>query len=380
LRVRNRFGLAPGYGAKLLFVWAALTASIWLLALFCVGRAPSEVRREARIANSPAEALSTWDGSRYADIARNGYSTTPRRDRLFAFAPLFPNIARFLGGPSHAVVAGIFFAQLCLLAALFVLARLGSSGDNPASLFQQPALWLLVSPVGFFFYMFYPESLFLLLTLAMTWAYRSDRFALAGVLGLFVGVTRPTAVTVPALFVWDVVARWRRGQPWFGRGFCAMTPLIGFLSYVAIVGYVLNDPLGYVHVQNKYWNLQWTVPLLPLLKGTAGLLYDLVQGNLRPVDQFVRLLSSWSILALIVWGWRRCDPGYRLYLVASMLFLHSQVPPRSTLRHELVLFPAYILLSQTRLARGRLAPLLAILLLLIQFAMFIRAATWGWVA
>lgn len=28
------------------------------------------------------------------------------------------------------------------------------------------------------------------------------------------------------------------------------------------------------------------------------------QGILRPVDQFARLFSSWSIVALIGWGWQ----------------------------------------------------------------------------
>jgi len=228
--------------------------------------------------------------------------------------------------------------------------------------------------------MFYPESIFLLLILLMVWAYRSERLLLAGALGLLAGITRPTAVTVPALFLWDVFTRRRAGRTWLRAGLCAITPLLGFVAYAAFVGYLLDDPLGYVHVQSESWNLQWTIPFLPLVRGTFGLFYDLLQGGFRPIDQFVRLLSAWSIVALIAWGWRTCDRGFLLYLVVSMLFIHSQVPPRATARHELVLFPVYILLSQTRLARSRLAPVVAALLFAMQLYLLLRVATWGWVA
>jgi hypothetical protein len=57
------------------------------------------------------EVLSTWDGRWYANIASSGYSVEDKNIRRFAFFPLLPAIARILGGPSHAVLAGIFSAS-----------------------------------------------------------------------------------------------------------------------------------------------------------------------------------------------------------------------------------------------------------------------------
>ena len=65
---------------------------------------------------SPLVVLSGVDGTHYAHIATNGYSSEGVESRRFAFFPLFPALAHVLGqGGSAVVPAGILLSQICLL-------------------------------------------------------------------------------------------------------------------------------------------------------------------------------------------------------------------------------------------------------------------------
>ena len=91
---------------------------------------------------SPVEVLSTWDGTHYSYIARNGYSTDGAAARRFSFFPLFPAISRLVGGAEHAVLAGILLNQLCLLISILLIGRLVEDG-RPTQLSREPGFWIL---------------------------------------------------------------------------------------------------------------------------------------------------------------------------------------------------------------------------------------------
>ncbi len=363
---------------RLVALWATGVLVIWALA-FYVGRHVKPVRDEVGFPRTPVEALATFDGEHYDSLAIHGYSkeSTERR-RRFAFFPLLPALAQLLGGHKHTTIAGIAIAQLCLLGSLILLTRL--TGVENLPLRQQPGFWLLVSPVAFFLWVFYAESLFLFLTLLMVFLYRRERFGWAALFGLLAGLTRPTVIPLPAVFAWDLISRFRRGEDWTRALFCAISPWIGMSVYQGAVAYITGDPLGYSHLQHFYWGQYWTVPFLPLLREAHGFVHDLAGGHLRAQEYLVRLFSSIGILSLMIWGRRRLDPGFFLYLVAGMLFIHAQEPHSRTARYELTLFPVFVLLSQSVLARPRLAPVAAGLMLAAQVALFIDHARWVWVS
>ena len=82
---------------------------------------------------SPVDVLSTWDGTHYSTIARNGYLTEGAEVRRFEFFPLLPAISRLLGGAEHAALAGIVLNQLCLLVNILLIGRLVRDGGPPSS-------------------------------------------------------------------------------------------------------------------------------------------------------------------------------------------------------------------------------------------------------
>src|SRR5260370_20064627 len=212
---------------------------------------------------SAVQALYAWDGQHYTRIALEGYSNHgPEAGEFVSFA-LLPVLARLLGGRSHVQLTGVLPAQTCLLGSLLLLAWM-AHGTRPAPLRLQPGFWLLVSPVAFFLSVFYSESLFLFLSIAAVVACRAGRVPLAVLAAFLVGLTRPTAVCLPAPFVVDAFVRWRRHEDWRGPLLCAAAPLAGLALYFGFVGYRLGSPLAYVHTQSEWGAAQTPVPFFPL--------------------------------------------------------------------------------------------------------------------
>ena len=240
--------------------------------------------------------------------------------------------------------------QLCLLVNILLIGRLVED-KRSAQLSCEPGFWMLVTPVGFFFSVYYTKSLFLLFSLLLVIAYRRNWIVWACLAGVLVGLTRPAALCLPTLFLPDMISRLRRGGPWLETLACAAAPLAGLGIYVSYVGWRVGDPLAYVHLQEIWWKHTWTLPFEPLLADLRLLPMKLMGDYRFPPDQWVRLLSSVSILGLTAWGWRKIDPAFLTYLVAGMVYIHSQEPSGANVRYELALFPVFLLLS--RLMAGR---------------------------
>jgi hypothetical protein len=327
-----------------LFVaWFVAALAVWILAGVVDELIPPA--RAVGSARTPVEVLSTWDGRWYANIAPSGYSVEDKNIRRFAFFPLLPAIARILGGPSHAVLAGILFSQCCLLGSLVLINKLAEVSET-APLREQPGFWLLISPVSFFFHVFYTESLFLFLTLLMIIAARRQRFGSAACCGLMTGLTRPTAVCLPVIFLWWAMQSLRHRWRFFGLLTCGVAPLFGIAIYFGAVGYLLGDPFGYLEIQRQWWESRWALPFADVVADLKVSFRALTQARFPPPSLIVRTISSLSIIILLFWGWRKCDPAFRIYVIVSMLFIHSQEPSRSTLRYELVLFPIFLLIAR----------------------------------
>ncbi|MGI8470339.1 MAG: hypothetical protein ACR2N3_18015 [Pyrinomonadaceae bacterium] len=371
-------GFRSNLTLKLVALWLASVLMVWTLALVIAERIPQTTTFEHP--RSAVNVLSEWDGEHYAIIAADGYSIDGEERRRLAFFPLLPTVARFLGGVFYSNLAGILLSQLCFLGCILLINRIFSEDKLPETLRHQPGFWLLVSPLSFFFLVFYAESLYLFLTLLMIFASRREHFKTAVALGILVGLTRPTAICLPVIFLWWAAVNFRHGKNYAGLLMCAISPLLGLLLYFGAVGYLVGEPLAYFHIQSKWWTSQPAIPFVALFADLKGSLLALSDGKIYPVDIFVRLFSSIVVIILIIWGWRKCDTAFWLYLVVGMIFIHSQEPHRSTARYELVLFPVYFLISKAMGRYPRLSATIAAASIIIQIMLFIRYSAKLWVA
>ena len=368
---RRRFG-------SLIVAWALAVAVVWTIATV-VGRRPVQ-GEDARAGSvrSPVDVLSAWDGAIYKSIAQDGYQVDGDERRLFVFFPLFPALARLAGGESHAALGGIIVAQLSLLAALLLLSVF-ARGDRAGPLREDPALWLLSAPVGFFFHAMYTESTFLLLSVGAALAFARSRFAVTFALGFLAGLTRPTAITLAVPFFVAAVIAWRRGERWIGPLLCAAAPVLGIATYVSAVGLLLHDPLAYTRLQATYWDYSLDVPFLRTARDAFDTAYGIKHGIPVPSWQVLRLSTFGVASLLLLWGWKRIPLPWLAYVIASLMFIHASDPGRSSVRYELVLFPLSVLLAASALARPKVAPLVLTLFAAVQLYFLVQFGAWRWV-
>ena len=79
----------------LVAAWLIVVITIWAFA-WAIGMFSTPNRAGLSFPQSPVDVLSTWDGTHYSAIARNGYLTEGAEVRRFQFFPLLPAISRLL--------------------------------------------------------------------------------------------------------------------------------------------------------------------------------------------------------------------------------------------------------------------------------------------
>lgn len=193
-----------------------------------------------------------YDAGPLLTIAMNGYDDGTAVPSNLAFFPLFPLLARVLGAvvgiPAGALIVSWTAGVACAIALFAIGRRLGS----PAMGTMLAVLWGAL-PHAITESMAYTESLFTALAAWVLYAVLARRWLLAGMLSVFAGLTRATAVAVIAVVgVAAIVELFRvRGRSWRAWVGGAVSPL-GWLGYMVWVSTRTGGIDGWLAVQ-KGW-------------------------------------------------------------------------------------------------------------------------------
>lgn len=364
---------------RLVAFWAVTVAVAWGVAIYSA-RNPVSHQPGVPPAGNAVEALSAWDGSNYRQIAVNGYEVSAKGRGLFNFFPLYPGLSRLLGGIDHAPLAGILLSQFLALVCLMLMSVM-AHGHEPRSLSREPGFWLLLSPFGFFMLAFYTESLFLFLTLLHYFAYTSRSLRISASAGILAGLTRPTAIALPAMLWVEAIGRWRRKERWFAVVVAGAAPAIGIGIYFAYVAWRIGDVFGYPHLSNQASSNALRIPLHPMAVDLRAWIYNLRWSGTTPLfDMVLRHGSTFAMLLLLFLARRRLPVSWLVYSAAVLLLVHSFFPIGvSSGRYELMLFPAYFALATTRLAKSRAWMPVAIGFAVLSVLSLYRFTTWRWI-
>ena len=202
-----------------------------------------------RIPESVFGIWNRWDAVHYMQIARDGYSADPDHRFLIVWLPLYPWLVRALStviGDVH--LAGLLVSLLSYVGASVLLYRLVAL-DFPERVAIRTVLYLAIFPTAYFLHAAYTESLFLVLVFGSFYAARTERWALAGVLGALATLTRITAFgLIPALLVeYMTQKRFRPSEFRLDALYLALVPL-GFGAYMVLNHVVLGDPLAFLEI------------------------------------------------------------------------------------------------------------------------------------
>ena len=286
--------------------------------------------------------LLQWDGELwYVNIARNGFSYSPILPSSMGFFPFYPLLIRIAGFVFHDFrFAALVVSHVALLSAGLLLNALINLDYNDRRINRAAIMFLMFSPVSFFFSNAYTESTFLMLALGAFLAARRGYWLVACLAGMCLAATRNVGflITLP-LFVEYVRQNCRSWRDWkplvhprvllFGiipLGFAAFL-LIGYLKFA--------DPFAYVHA-TAVWGRRFTTPIETM-------------KSLQWLPTFYAMLFT-SVLgvALLLWGAGirfRVRLSYMVYATMLITIYLCGASLEAIPRYLSIVFPVFIILG-----------------------------------
>jgi hypothetical protein len=302
-----------------------------------------------------ARALSHWDGSWYAGIARDGYWYRPGEQGPVAYFPAYPLTMRALTWVGvNRWVAGMLVTLACGLAAIALFRRWARAVAPDAA---ELAAWVLAL-YPFAFYLFgviYSDAFFLLFAVGAFYALERGNPWLAALLGAVATAARPAApAIVVGLLIRSIELRRKRGEPLRIADLAPALAGVGLLAYMAFLAASLGDPFAFAHVQaapgwdqppgwHTWLKVEWFKIMFPRV---APLVAFRLGGHAA---------VTLAALALVVPTWKRLGHGYGAYvLVAVGLPALSSHDFHSLGRYVIAAFPLFLTVALLLKPRPRL--------------------------
>ena len=303
---------------------------------------------------SISELPEVFDGGLYNMIAENGYNQV----HLTNFFPMIPLIIRYLGG--YALIA---INQICLFISMVLLKKLLENEHKTSS----AGLILLIfafSPVSYFSFVEYTESIFFVLSFSAFYLFVKNKLPwLMGILlGLSVFTRNTGSIVFFALFI-GMVIRWIRKETGFLNIIAAYVPAtIISILYPVYLQFTFGSWKVFLDVQFDNWyrersNLFKTYCTSFKMLFTDAYEFDIYSLTLFRINEVMTILITAFLLCLCVKEIRKLKnislPSIVsvLVIVFSIVLISSTInppevaaPTRSFYRYYLGMFPAFTLL------------------------------------
>jgi Gpi18-like mannosyltransferase len=299
---------------------------------------------------TPIRWLDIWaryDTGWYLKIIREGYhleGDLQARLSNIAYFPLYPYTVKALvwllpgadQSSSWILLVGVLLSNLCLLGALILLYRLVCEQFEDAGIARRAVFYLLLFPTSFFFSAFYTESMFLFLSVAAFYAARKKSWAVAGLLGALLALTRLVGVFIFFALLWEYLAslRWEWRKIRLDVAWLLAIPL-ALLVYLASLYPITGDFFAPISVQAANGRA-FASPWQTLFSDAAYSWYITPIERIFAIGIFALILVSFKTLP---------SPAYAIYALPVLLTPMMTGMLASTLRYEAVIFPIYITLG-----------------------------------
>lgn len=282
-----------------------------------------------------------WDSVWYINIVENGYFFTLEKYSNVVFFPMYPLIVKMfsniLGNPK---LIGFIISNIALLLACIYLYKLLRM-DYGKKLSLQSIFFLLITPVSFFFSIFYTEGLFLLLSIACFYYARKKRWLISSMLGFFLSLTKLIGVVIliPILIEYLEISfkplKINYQNIKKNILFLILIP-VGLLTYMSCLFIKFGDPLAFYHASATAWGRK-LVPIFQTFKSIN------VHGIFLNSFFIISILIAMILIAFLIL--KKVRTSYVIYtFVLFFIYLSSNLL-ESTPRYIGVLFPIYLSLA-----------------------------------
>lgn len=291
------------------------------------------------------EIWNRWDATHYLRLAEHGYTAAGDSRLSLVFFPLYPWLVRAMAFVVHDyMLAALVVSGFASVAVGVIFVRL-LRRDESEEVARNAVWFLFIFPTSFFLHIYYTESLFLALTLGCFLAARTERWAVAGLLGAGACLTRVNGLILcPALATEVMLRYWparRINWRWLWLG---LIPF-GFLGYLWLNHEVTGDFFAFTGIMQKHWYKKLASPWFGVHDVWLRVLGENVNEGL---NEFIAVMLT---LGCTVWSWFRLRPSYSVWITLNWLLITSTAFVLSVPRYTLTLFPVFILFS--RVTTGR---------------------------
>lgn len=314
------------FGSSRVIVWGLIRLSKMLVY-------PGEFGPQGSVLN----VLTRGRGEQIIDIAHYGYSFGPVPPSNVGVFPIYPAIVSAFGAIlGNYAIAAVVASTVCLLIAGVLLHELLDNEYHDNRINRAAVVFLMFSPVSFFFSSATAESPFLMFSLAAMLAARRGKWLLASVCGMCLSATNLAGVLIVLPVAFEYLRRFRNQTR-------HNTPRIYLLALIpcGLLGFLLWSQIMSHHGSAPLRGAELVKGTLPH-PGQVG-------TQLPHPTAFYRYFTAlvlgsgtflWAVGVIL-----RLRASYLLYAAALIIAFACSNDLSSIARHLSVVFPLFITLG-----------------------------------
>ncbi len=290
------------------------------------------------------EMWNRWDSLRHIRLAQIGYTGVGSdRADLIGF-PLYPWLVRLFAVIFQDYLLSAFIVSgLALIAAGLLLHKLVLL-DLPDSVARNAVWFMLIFPTAYFLHINYNESLFIALAVGCFLAARYEKWMIAGILGIFICLTRFNGLIIfPALLV-EVFLQYRTSRRWQWQWMWILVAPLGFGIYLLLNQSVTGDSFAFLAIGKETYHKSLGLPWDSII-GVYNLMWgpEISHAQMGGVQEFTFIVLG--AVGTIACGFL-LRPSYTVWMALNWLLFVSSNFLLSIPRYTLVMFPIYILFAK----------------------------------
>ncbi len=335
---------------KSIYIFSASKALILIVGILATLFVPVELtHRQTAVDNWFLNAWAQYDARAYLDIAENGYNAEFPSGGNYAWYPLYPLLIKIfstvftpmgVGSVGYGLSAFLISNIASFLAVyyLFMLAK-EEFGDIIA---KRSVLYFSFFPTVYFLTAMYAESLLIALSVASFYYAKKEKWFLASALGFFAAMTRIQGAFLffPLIYMYyrkHDIRKFRLND------FILLLPIVGPIVVMFYHYTITGNALIQFSTQAAYGRVlsfPWESFASAVLKITSS-------PSLQDIFyHFFNILMALGFLALALYSFKVMKKEYGIYFLISMLIPLSSTALLSISRHNLAMFPAFMLMAK----------------------------------
>ena len=315
-------------------------------------------------------AWANFDGEHFSSIALYGYKNL--QQFYFPIYPFLIDFASIIFGRDlyNYVWGGILISNASLLLALYGFYKLAKL-DYSEKISKLAVILILFSPTSFYFGAVYTESLFLCLAVWSFYLFRTQKYVLASILGMFASGTRAVGITLLPAFLITIFT----DKSLVKRKIISLFLIpLGLLSYMYYIFLNWGGSLKLYQAYTLFGEQRADhIVLLPqVFYRYAAKIIPNLTWNYFPTTFTVlfEVSAATLFLFLLIISFKKMRWDYWLFSLLGYLIPTTSGSFSSMPRYVILLFPMFFVLAQ-KIANFK--RLLLIGILVVMFIMLVVA-------